>query len=148
MPSTPLSDLDLVKRFNELAWTFLCHLGRTYKGTAPLHTLVDEDPRVRTAVDMASHAFEVCRGSDIESALAEVDDDLLVMDYTNVSLVQGVVYEAPSQPFHSRMAEQVSICHGQLTELSDNLAAGSVTQTETLTALKQAQGTLDKALDS
>jgi|TARA_A100001391_G_C5078664_1_gene279653 hypothetical protein len=146
MTTTPLSDKDLVISVNELAWSFLSHLGRNYLGTAPLHSLVDEDPRVRTAFDLACHAFEICRGSDIESALAEAGDEVLTMDYSNVAKVHGVVVEPQANPIISAMLEHISVCHGQLSEVSDNIKSGSVTQTEILNVLSNAQRSLDKAM--
>tara|TARA_R110001583_G_scaffold190021_1_gene353890 strand:+ start:4365 stop:4802 length:438 start_codon:yes stop_codon:yes gene_type:complete len=138
-----MSDEQLVIAVNKLAWRFLSHLGRNYTGTAPLHTLTEEDPRVRTAFDMATAAFEDCRQSDIESALAEAGDEVTEIDYSDVAPIHGVAHGFTTQFTQPVISEQIKQSSTRLAAIQTRLVAGDITLVDSLNELLNIQTSLE-----
>lgn len=141
-----ITDEQLVVAVNKLAWRFLSHLGRNYSGSAPLHTLVDEDPRVRTAFEMASAAFEECRGSDIESALAEAGEDISAIDYSDLGPLNSIHSACTAHNQQRSHGPKLSLCRERVINVQSRLMDGTITLSDSLNELQRIQGQLDDVL--
>ncbi|MFX4226396.1 MAG: hypothetical protein ACFHHU_00470 [Porticoccaceae bacterium] len=146
MPNSFMTDEELVVAVNQLAWRYLSHLGRNYSGTAPLHTLVDQDPRVRSAFDMAAEAFSTCRGSDIESALAEAGDDVANIDYSSLCPIGQVAIGASSLSLELRCAN-VGAVRNNVEDLHSRLVKGNITIADACSTLSAIRNLLNGCTD-